>query len=205
MHALGARFGFETRILSGDEEAALTRLGVGARDDRTLVVDVGGGSTELIAGSFHVSLDVGSVRLTERTLHSDPPTRGELEAAAAEVRALLPPLEVDAAIGVAGTVAQLNDLAGELTPESVEGEVERLAALPLAERRRIPRLDPDRAPVIVAGALIVREVLARYGLSHLEFSGCDLLDGIVCSMAARAAEAPAPPPRSASRRAPGPE
>jgi exopolyphosphatase/guanosine-5'-triphosphate,3'-diphosphate pyrophosphatase len=68
------RFGFETRLLSGDEEAELTRRGVGAGSERTLVLDVGGGSTELIAGSFHVSIDVGSVRLTERHLHSDPPT-----------------------------------------------------------------------------------------------------------------------------------
>ena len=118
------------------------------------------------------------MRLTERFLHGDPPSAEELEAAAAYTRTLLPDLDVDAAIGVAGTVAQLHELVGDLTLAAVEGELERLAALFLAERRRVPGLDPERAPVIVAGALIVREVLRRYGLARLEFSVRDLLDGI---------------------------
>jgi exopolyphosphatase/guanosine-5'-triphosphate,3'-diphosphate pyrophosphatase len=132
-----------------------------------------------MAGAFRQSLDLGSVRLTERFLHADPPTADELEAAAAYTRGLLPNLEVDTAIGVAGTVAQLYELLGDLTLAAVEGELERLAALPLAERRRQPGLDPERAEVIVAGALIIREVLRRYGLNRLEFSVRDLLDGIV--------------------------
>jgi exopolyphosphatase / guanosine-5'-triphosphate,3'-diphosphate pyrophosphatase len=175
---LEGRFGWKTRLLSGEDEAELTRRGVGAVDERTLMLDVGGGSTELMAGAFRQSLDVGSVRLTERFLHADPPSAQELEAAAAYTRALLPDLDVDAAIGVAGTVAQLQALVGDLTPTTVEGELERLATLPLAERRRVPGLDPERAPVIVAGALIIREVLRRYGLERLEFSERDLLDGI---------------------------
>jgi exopolyphosphatase / guanosine-5'-triphosphate,3'-diphosphate pyrophosphatase len=179
MREVAGRFGFETRVLSGAEEAELTRLGVGAVDERTLVLDVGGGSTELIAGELHVSVDVGSVRLAERHVRSDPPTAEELEAAAAEVRALLPALDVERAVGVAGTVAQLHELGGELTLAAVEGQLERLAALPLAERRRVPRLDPDRAPVIVTGALVVREVLRRYGLRRLDYSERDLLDGLV--------------------------
>src|SRR5215216_4619336 len=88
-------YGFATRLLSGDEEGLLTFRGATAGrevDDETLVVDIGGGSTELVtADGFHVSLDVGSVRLTERFLRSEPPTRHELEAAAAEIRSLLPP------------------------------------------------------------------------------------------------------------------
>ena len=175
---LETRFGWKTRLLSGEDEAELTRRGVGAVDERTLVLDVGGGSTELIAGVFRQSLDVGSVRLTERFLHTDPPTTDELEAAAGYTRALLPDLDIDAAIGVAGTVAQLHELVGDLTLAAVESELERLAALPLAERRRVAGLDPERAPVIVAGALIIREVLRRYGLERLEFSVRDLLDGI---------------------------
>jgi exopolyphosphatase/guanosine-5'-triphosphate,3'-diphosphate pyrophosphatase len=175
---LETRYGWETRLLSGEDEAELTRLGVGARDERTLVLDVGGGSTELIAGSFRQSLDVGSVRLTERFLRTDPPTEDELEAAAVHARELLPELEVNAAVGVAGTVAQLHELAGELTLAAIESQLEELAALPLAERRRVPGLDPERAPVIVAGAVIVREVLRRYDLARLEFSVRDLLDGI---------------------------
>jgi exopolyphosphatase / guanosine-5'-triphosphate,3'-diphosphate pyrophosphatase len=175
---LETRFGWETRLLSGDEEAELTRRGVGALDERTLLLDVGGGSTELSAGSLRTSLDVGSVRLTERFLLGDPPSAEQLEAAAAYARGLLPVLDVSSAVGVAGTVAQLHALAGDLTLDAVERELDRLAALPLAERRLVPRLDPERAPVIVAGALIVREVLRRYGLKRLDFSERDLLDGI---------------------------
>jgi exopolyphosphatase/guanosine-5'-triphosphate,3'-diphosphate pyrophosphatase len=177
------RFGFETRALSGAEEAALTLRGVGAVGERTLVLDVGGGSTELITTAFRISLDVGSVRLTERRLRADPPTPAELDAAAADVRSLLPELAAKEAIGVAGTVAQLHLLVGDLTAPAIEGELRRLAALPLAERRAVPGLDPDRAPVIVAGAVIVLEVLRRYGIGRLEWSERDLLDGVALEAA----------------------
>ena len=109
----------------------------------------------------------------------DPPTPGELQEASAYVRSLLPELEVEHAIGVAGTVAQLQQLAGELTAETVERELERLASLTTAERATLPAMDPGRAPVIVGGALVVREVLRRYGLPVIEFSVRDLLDGAV--------------------------
>jgi exopolyphosphatase/guanosine-5'-triphosphate,3'-diphosphate pyrophosphatase len=173
---VGSTFGFATRLLSGEEEAELTRRGVRAVDPRTLVLDVGGGSTELIAGRSRVSLDIGSVRLTERFLHGDPPRPDELAAARSYVRGLLPELDVTAAIGVAGSVAQLQALAGELSPAAVEAELGRLAALPLAARQRLPGLDPARAPVILGGAVIVAEVLARYGLPALAYSERDLLD-----------------------------
>jgi exopolyphosphatase / guanosine-5'-triphosphate,3'-diphosphate pyrophosphatase len=179
-------YGFETRLLSGDEEAELTRRGVGALERGMLLFDVGGGSTELSTPAFRTSLDIGSVRLTERYLHGDPPTAEELDAAAAAVRDLLPELEVTAAIGVAGTVGQLAALAG--TDDLALGEVERLtaelAAVPLEERRRVPGLDPKRAPVIVGGGLVVREVLRRYGLDRLRFSVRDILDGTALEAAA---------------------
>ncbi len=181
---VGRDFGFETRILSGDEEAELTRRGVGAVDEGTLVLDVGGGSTELILAGFRASLDVGSVRLTERFLHSDPPSPEELEAGAAFVRGLLPELALTAAIGVAGTVTQLHELAGELTVETVERELRRLASLPVAERAHVPRMDPARAPVIVGGVIVVSEVLRRYGLAKLAWSRRDLLDGVALEAAA---------------------
>ena len=176
-------YAFPFRLLSGDEEAALTLRGIGALDDETLVLDVGGGSTELITASSRTSLDIGSTRLTERFLHADPPSAAELDEAAAYVRALLPPLAPRRAVGVAGTVAQLHELAGELTAEAVAGELRRLASLPLAERRLVPGLDPARAPVIVAGALIVHEVLGRYGLDGIGFSARDLLDGVARTLA----------------------
>jgi exopolyphosphatase / guanosine-5'-triphosphate,3'-diphosphate pyrophosphatase len=178
------RFGFATRLVSGGEEAELTRRGIGALADTSLVLDVGGGSTELVMGSMSTSLDIGSVRLTERYLRSDPPTRAELSAAADHVRELLPDLEPEAAIGVAGTVWQLDALLGRITLPAVEAALERLALLPLAERREVPRLDPDRAPTIVAGALIVVETLRRYGLLEIAFSVRDLLDGIAFEAAA---------------------
>ena len=178
-------YGFATRLLSGDEEAALTRTGVGRVEVGTLLLDVGGGSTELVAGESRTSLDIGSVRVTERHLHSDPPTGEELTAAAAAVASLLPPLDVRSAVGVAGTVGQLAVLLGEGTMRlgRIEELLERLATMTLSERRALPGLDPARAPVIVGGALIVREVLRRYGLDEIEFSVRDLLDGAALAAA----------------------
>jgi exopolyphosphatase / guanosine-5'-triphosphate,3'-diphosphate pyrophosphatase len=177
LDGIARRFGFATRLLSGDEEAGLTRRGVGAAGEGTLVVDVGGGSTELILGERRASIDVGSVRLTERFLHGDPPAAGELEQASAYARSLLPELQVERAIGVAGTVAQLHLLAGELTAEAVERELAHLAALTAAQRAALPAMVPGRAPVIVGGTLVVREVLRAYGLPGIAFSVRDLLDG----------------------------
>jgi exopolyphosphatase / guanosine-5'-triphosphate,3'-diphosphate pyrophosphatase len=184
-------YGFTTRLLSGDEEAALTLRGVatGLRlGEGTLVLDVGGGSTELITTEQRVSIDVGSVRLTERHLHSDPPAAEELEAAGREVREVLPRLEPAGAIGVAGTITTLAalEIGGydrvrvhgyRLTRDGIERQLERLASLPLAQRRELAGLEPKRAPVIIGGALIAREVLKHYGLDELEVSERDLLHG----------------------------
>jgi exopolyphosphatase/guanosine-5'-triphosphate,3'-diphosphate pyrophosphatase len=196
-------YGFTTRLLSGDDEALLTFRGATLGrplGEATLVVDLGGGSTELIVGDadgirFHTSVDVGSVRLTERFLPSDPPTVTELNECAAAVRSLLAERVPDdvgatAAIGVAGTVTTLAALAQSLPeydPERVHGyrlsldavaaQLERLAAMPLAERRRVPALEPERAPVIVAGAVILWEVLAHFRLEEIEASERDLLHG----------------------------
>ena len=195
-------YGFTTRLVTGDEEAGLTLRGVATGrplDERTLVLDVGGGSTELTTTTERTSIDVGSVRLTERHLHSDPPAPGALAAAAREVRKLLPQLEPTGAIGVAGTITTLAALElGGYDPERVHGfqlslaaaerQLERLASLPLAERRELPGLEPERAPVIVGGALIVCTVLDHYGLQGLEVSERDLLHGA----ALEAAELPEP-------------
>jgi exopolyphosphatase / guanosine-5'-triphosphate,3'-diphosphate pyrophosphatase len=202
-------YGFTTRLLSGEEEAELTLRGVDSGrelEPGTLVLDIGGGSTELIADGSRTSLDLGSVRLTERFLHSDPPTDEELAAAAQQVDEALPDLELKHAIGVAGTVTTLAALElGEYDPErvhghrlsrgAVEAQLERLASLPLAERRELPGIEPKRAPVIVAGAVIVREVLERYGLDELEVSERDILHGAALEAAALppAEEGDAPP------------
>jgi len=202
-------YGFATRLLSGDEEALLTLRGVTSGRElapRTLLLDVGGGSTELVVGGpegvgSHVSLDLGCVRLTERFLHGDPPTRDELDACARHVAEALPELHPAGAVGVAGTVTTLAALdlgLDEYDPERIHGhripaaavdeQLARLAALPLDRRREVPGLEPERAPVILAGIVIVREVLRRYGLDALEASERDILDGAALA----AAELPEP-------------
>jgi exopolyphosphatase/guanosine-5'-triphosphate,3'-diphosphate pyrophosphatase len=210
-------YGFTTRLLTGDEEAQLTFRGVSV--DRsveagTMIVDVGGGSTELVVVGaedgveFRTSLDIGSVRLTERFLTGDPPARAELDECAGAIASLLTEripddvrARVTAAIGVAGTLTTLAalDLAlpaydrdrvqgHVITSEGARRQLERLAALPLAERRGVPALEPERAPVIVAGAAIVVELLAFFGLDAIEASERDLLDGA----ALEAADLPEP-------------
>jgi exopolyphosphatase / guanosine-5'-triphosphate,3'-diphosphate pyrophosphatase len=194
-------YGFATRLLSGDEEAELMLRGVGTIELGTLVLDIGGGSTELVMLDSRTSLDVGSTRLTERFLRSDPPTDDELEACAEHVRAQLPRLEAKDAVGVAGTITTLAALdlgldeydrarvhGHRLSREGVERQLQRLAALPLAERREVPALEPERAPVIVAGAVIACEVLDAYGLDAMTVSEHDILDGIALA----AAELPEP-------------
>jgi exopolyphosphatase / guanosine-5'-triphosphate,3'-diphosphate pyrophosphatase len=190
-------YGFATQLLSGHDEALMTFRGVTTGrsiEPGTLIVDVGGGSTELLLGgpdgvSFHTSLDLGCVRMTERF-------GDDLEACAAHVRSALPDIEPHRCIGVAGTVTALAALdlclvdydaervhGHVLSGEAVEEQLERLAPLPLEERRRVPGLEPERAPVIVAGAVIVREVLARYGLAELEASEHDILHGAALAAA----------------------
>jgi exopolyphosphatase / guanosine-5'-triphosphate,3'-diphosphate pyrophosphatase len=200
-------YGFVTRLLSGDEEAELTFRGAAeGRLGSTLVIDPGGGSTEFVVGEAdqirsRQSIDVGSTRLTERFLHSDPPTADELKAAADEVSAALPTApEADHAVGVAGTITTLAALdlgldqpdglgthGHRLTLDAVRAQRERLAALPLEERRRLPGLHPKRAPVIVAGAVLVEQILDRFGI-ELEVSEHDILHGA----AFEAANLPAP-------------
>jgi exopolyphosphatase / guanosine-5'-triphosphate,3'-diphosphate pyrophosphatase len=199
-------YGFATQLLSGDDEAELMRRGVAAGralGDGTLLVDIGGGSTELIAGSFHESLELGSVRHTERFLHADPPEPDELVACATAVRSLLAErvpadvvTRVREAVGVAGTVTTLAALdlglaaydrdrvhGHRLSLAGARSQLERLAALPLARRREVPALEPERAPVIVAGAIILVEVLAHTGLDAVEVSEHDILDGAALAAA----------------------
>jgi len=175
-------YGFATQLVTGDEEAELTRRGV-APSPTTLVVDIGGGSTELILGDFHASLPMGSVRFTERF--------GEdVDACRAAARSLLPDLSPEDAIGVAGTVATIAALAqtSRVSRASAREQLERLAAMTVDERRALPEMDPERAPVIVAGAAILVEALEHYDLEAIEFSERDLLDGIALA----ATELPAP-------------
>jgi exopolyphosphatase / guanosine-5'-triphosphate,3'-diphosphate pyrophosphatase len=187
-------YGFTTRLLSGDEEAELTLRGVGALEPGTLVVDIGGGSTEVqvVGSAVQESLDVGCVRMTERF--------GEdVSAIRQHVRGLLPSARPERAVGVAGTVTTIASLDLGLTEyepdrihrhrvsrEAVAEQTARLASMTVAERARI--IEPGRAPVIVAGAAILSEVLDFYDLDAIEASERDILHGAALA----AAELPAP-------------
>jgi exopolyphosphatase / guanosine-5'-triphosphate,3'-diphosphate pyrophosphatase len=205
--AVRDRYGLDGRTLSGDEEARLTFLGAtAARGDdprALLVIDIGGGSTELVVGArgaveFHVSTQVGVVRHSERHIHSDPPTARELAALAADARAAIAAAVPDdvrsrpaGAVAVAGTATSCASIDLELDPYDparVEGHTlsrarieqlrDRLAALPLAQRRGVTGLDPSRAPTIVAGTVVLLEALGAFGLDAVEVSERDILWGV---------------------------
>jgi len=209
---LRERFALDARILDGTEEAKLTYLG--ASSDRpssgtTLVVDIGGGSTELVVGSgeevaFHASLQAGTVRHTERHLHDDPPTAAQLEALSNDVRSLIDAALADEAIAsasegiaVAGTPTSLAAIDQELEPydpervhcsrlslESIQRMCSMLSSMPLEERLEVKGLHPGRAPTIVAGVVILIQVMRAFGLSEIEVSEHDILYGAALEAAA---------------------
>jgi exopolyphosphatase/guanosine-5'-triphosphate,3'-diphosphate pyrophosphatase len=204
------RLGIWPEVLTGQEEAALAYDGA-VRNLRTppnypvLVVDIGGGSTELVLGDaggpvISQSMDIGSVRMHERHLVSDPPTADQVAACIADIDAVLDacPVPVGSAatvVGVAGTV--LSIAAGVLDLPSydksaidqavigtadVEAFVERLVAMPVGQRLEFPWMHPGRADVLGAGGLILSRVLARCSATSLVASEADILDGIAWSM-----------------------
>jgi exopolyphosphatase / guanosine-5'-triphosphate,3'-diphosphate pyrophosphatase len=209
-------YGLDARVLSGDEEAQLTFLGaMSTRPDEdessgkqstdgvpTVVIDIGGGSTEFVIGSgrkagFHVSLHVGVVRMSERHIHTDPPKPHELQRLAADVRRNfeegLPAAERDVvkrAIAVAGTATSAASIDQELDPYDAErvngyaltlGTVEmllaRLADMDEDRRREVVGLHPDRAPTIVAGMIVLSEAMRAFELQEVEVSEHDILYG----------------------------
>jgi exopolyphosphatase/guanosine-5'-triphosphate,3'-diphosphate pyrophosphatase len=210
---LRERFGIDARTISGEEEARLTFAGATAALDTggspTLVLDIGGGSTEFVVGrpgaepGFHVSTRLGSVRQTERHLHHDPPTPEQLEQAAEEVRGTIATevpedvrSSVAAGIAVAGTATSVAAIELGLEPydpERVEGhplaleETERildlLAGMPLERRRELPGLHPERAPTIVAGVIILVEAMKAFGLDPMRASEADILHGAALAAA----------------------
>ena len=202
------RSGFDIRTITGEEEARLTFLGATSgrpAAQATLVVDIGGGSTEYVVGhpgeppSFHVSTRLGSVRQTERHLNSDPPSPRELEAletAAREIVTASTPAEIRGpvreGIAVAGTATSLAAIDQQLEPydptrvhgyrlhrDACRRMLAMLAAMPLEERREVRGLLPARAPTIVAGAVILIESMLAFGLDSMETSEADLLHGAV--------------------------
>jgi exopolyphosphatase/guanosine-5'-triphosphate,3'-diphosphate pyrophosphatase len=203
------RFALPTRLLSGDEEALLTFRGVAAGHRLgalSVVIDLGGGSTELVLGDgngvrFHRSLDIGCVRLTERFLRNDPPRPDEIAALEAFVRRLVeetraPELRPAQGFGVAGTVTTLATLdlgLAEEDPALVDGHLlsrariaelaSELSRAPLAELLGRRNLHPGRAPVIAAGALAVAVIVEAFGLDALGVSEQDILHGAALELA----------------------
>lgn len=203
---VAGRLGVPMRVLSGQEEAAVSfagaRLAVDG-DGAVTVVDVGGGSTELVRGTAAgpaaaVSLQLGAVRHTERHLRSDPPAPAELSGLRRDALAMIgPALEgiggAAPAVGVAGTITSLAAIEigaydrdrvhrHRLTRDGVEDLVALLAAMTVEQRRHVPGLDPARAGVIVAGALIVASLMEAGGLDSLMVSETDLLDGVALAV-----------------------
>jgi len=202
-------------VITGAEEAELSFRGaVGELDSAAVpfvVVDLGGGSTEIVVGGDAVvasySADIGCVRLTERCLHSDPPTPQEVEAARRVVRerldvalSVVPVEGVRTWVGLAGTMTTLSALAHNMTAydsaaihlSRVPGRdllavCERLIGMSRAERAALGPMHEGRADVIGGGAIVVeelaRELRARAGIDELIVSEHDILDGIVLSIA----------------------
>lgn len=205
------RIGVEPEVIAGAEEARLSFTGairaLPAADDPVLVVDIGGGSTELILGSAdgtvtaEHSLDIGSVRLTERHLSDDPPSPEQVAALRDDVDAALDSCRVDPAaartvVGVAGTVTTVAAGAlglpsyqrdrihlSRLPVAEVHAEVAALVAMSVAERRALGYMHPGRADVIGGGALILDRILRRASVAELVVSESDILDGIGWSLA----------------------
>lgn len=211
---LRERFALDARTLDGADEARLTYLGAIHQrppSTETLVVDIGGGSTELVIGegseiSFHASLQAGTVRHTERHVQHDPAGPAELEALAGDVQHLIDHAlrgsdfaHADSGIGVAGTPTSLAAIDQVLVPydpaqvhgyrlslETIQHLYSELAAKTLAERLEVPGLHRGRAPTIVAGVVILIQVMRAFGLTEIEVSEHDILYGVALEAVAAA-------------------
>jgi exopolyphosphatase/guanosine-5'-triphosphate,3'-diphosphate pyrophosphatase len=208
----------EPEVITGQEEAELSFLGAvrglppGLLDSPVLVTDIGGGSTEFVlgtleAGSWRVdasmSVDIGCVRLTERHLHSDPPTAAEIKAAEADieraldrVRAAVPVGRARSLVGLAGSVTTVSAMAMDLdhydadrlhgsviTSDEVSDVTARLLGMSRAERAGLPFMHPGRVDVIGGGAMVLRAIARSTGVAEVLVSECDLLDGIAYRLA----------------------
>jgi exopolyphosphatase/guanosine-5'-triphosphate,3'-diphosphate pyrophosphatase len=205
--------GVEPEVISGDEEAALAfdgaTRGLNPTDGPFLVMDIGGGSTELVLGTSCVeaalSVDVGSVRLTERHLHDDPPTAAQVAAARADVdaaldlvRTAIPVEKARTAVGLAGSATTVAALAMELpaydsdlihlsriAAQAVQSVAARLLTMTSHQRAQLAVVHPGRVDVIAAGALVLATLVDRLGIPEVLISESDILDGIAWSVTRR--------------------
>jgi exopolyphosphatase/guanosine-5'-triphosphate,3'-diphosphate pyrophosphatase len=205
-------FGVEAEVLTGEAEATAAYRGAThdlPGDQRTLVVDIGGGSTELILGRREpeamLSLDIGCVRLHERHLHGDPPTAAEVAALRADaaahlhrVTAVLDPASAERVVGVAGTITTVTAIGlglgvydpsrihrSSLRADEITAVAEKLAAMTVAERAVIPVMAKGREDVIAAGALLLDELVRTFGFPRVTASETDILDGVLLGLADR--------------------
>jgi exopolyphosphatase / guanosine-5'-triphosphate,3'-diphosphate pyrophosphatase len=210
--------GAVAEVITGDEEAELSFLGAVAELDSAaapfVVVDLGGGSTEVVIGDRHAeaaySADIGCVRLTERCLHSDPPTAGEVGAARGVVRERLgealrvvPVQRARTWVGVAGTFTTISALAQKMTTYDADAihlsrvgfadllpVCEELIAMTREQRAALGPMHEGRVDVIGGGAIVVeelaRELEARAGIDTLIVSEHDILDGVARALVERA-------------------
>lgn len=203
-------FGWTVEIISGEREAQLSFLGategLAGTDKEVLVIDIGGGSTELILGRkkeivCYCSLDIGCVRLTEIFMKNDPLREENMEKMGRYVREKIGEApqqlwrsNISSAIGLAGTITTLSAIkqgmsvydserihGSLLTLEEVKEILQKLASLTLEERKRIVGLEARRADVIVAGVEILLELMKKASLSQITVSEHDILDGILLS------------------------
>jgi len=208
------RFGVDAEVLSGDQEAATSYLGAIhdlEGEERTLVIDIGGGSTEFIIGNHDpeamLSIDIGCVRLFERHLASDPPAPGEVAALRADVRehlgkvfGVLDPSTARMVIGVAGTVTTITALTlglelydpqrihhAAISAAGIHDTAERLVAMTIAERAALPVMAKGREDVIAAGGLVMDEICATFGFDRMIASESDILDGVLLGLSRRIA------------------
>jgi exopolyphosphatase/guanosine-5'-triphosphate,3'-diphosphate pyrophosphatase len=201
--------GQDPEVISGDQEAELSFTGAVRglpAEGPYLVVDIGGGSTEFVLGTSTVdaarSVDVGCVRLTERHLHDDPPTREQIAAAEADIRAAVAAVRVTVPVsnartlvGLAGSVTTVTALAlglpeydsarihhARISAEQVAAVTSMLLGATHAERAALPVVHPGRVDVIGAGALVLRVLMEEVGATEVLASEHDILDGIAYSV-----------------------
>lgn len=208
-----AALGVSLAVIPGAREAALSFMGASScfPGERLIVVDVGGGSTEVIAGmaggapEYAHSFDIGCRRVTERFFHTDPPAPAELDAARAWIREIMAPyfhqlrdsgFMAERMVAVAGTATSVvsvheamevydtERVHKALVPRAeLDAVFDRLASVPQAERESVVGLDPGRAPVIVAGLVILQEVMTLGGFDSFTVSESDILHGIILDAA----------------------
>lgn len=208
MASIGHIIGSPPEIISGEDEAALVFGGATANIGSAapfLVIDIGGGSTEFVYGvsepEYSASIDIGSVRLTDRQLPDRPPSAMQLSEASGHVDALFSAVSLpgvpNTVIGAAGTFTSLaaiglgldeydRDAVHEstLSRRDIKQLIAELSALTIPETESIPALDPGRAPVILAGAIVADRSTVAAGVDHILVSEYGLLHGVAMSMVA---------------------